>query len=116
MSLLVSWFNTGAYVVSRITPQAPTNGITPPGTVTSTFTIYASVQPLTGRALEDLPLGQRAEDMRWVYTDSLLRTRGPAQEPDIIAVDDATYRVNKVEHFKVLSGHYRATVERIEVP
>jgi hypothetical protein len=115
MSLLSPGFNTGTYSVAR--PAAGTldsagDWVPAAGT---TFSIDASVQPLSGRALKDLREGLRSEDVRWVYTNSELRALTAGAGPDVITIDGGHYRVSKVEHFRVISGHYRATVERLEV-
>jgi hypothetical protein len=116
VSLLQGFFNTGTYAVTRTARGAlDSAGNYSPG-ATSTFSIAASVQPLSGRALKDLPEGARADDYRWVYTDSELRTEQAGVDPDVVEIEGEDYRVEKVEHFLVLSGHYRATVFRLDVP
>ena len=124
MSLLSPRFNTkgpnsdGSYTVTRYgagTGNSAGHWTQPSG---STFSIFASVQPLSGRALRDLPEGLRADDVRWVYTNTELRSIQPGDDLyDTIAIEGGdVWRVTKVERFTVLSGHYRATVERENTP
>jgi hypothetical protein len=115
MSLLSSSFNTGTYIVTRYTPGALVDGI-PLADATSTFNIDASVQPLSGRALQDLPEGMRADDNRWVFTESEIRTVQTTNHPDTIEINGESYRAIKSEYFNVLSDHYRVTVEKVNVP
>lgn len=126
MSLLSPSFNNYvALVVTRTAPAAPVNGITPAGSTTTT-PIDGSVQPVTGRALRDLPEGQRTDDVRVIYTEQECFVRDATHEPDVIAIPDmdlngrtwrgGNFRVTKVEFFGVISGHFRVTCERTDVP
>lgn len=74
----------------------------------------ASIQPLSGRQLASLPEGQSAEDTRVVYTTFELRTRGPANAPDIVLYNDEQWRVYQVLPWEGLSGspHYVAYIAR----
>jgi len=112
---VITAFGTGTYTVQRYALGTSSSGHYTRATPT-TLTISASVQPVTGRALRDLREGQVAGDVKIVYTGTELRTVGPAGEADVIVIDGDHYRVTKVEHFSVISDHYRATVERLEVP
>lgn len=120
MSLLSPRFNTGLYPVKRYgAGTAGSDGHWTAPAVASTFTIAASVQPVTGRALQDLPEGMRADDVRWIYTNTELRTvatDGGNDRPDEVTIEGDVYRVFKVEHFRVLSGHYRAQAVRLTTP
>lgn len=118
MSLLSPGFNTGTYTVTRSTPGAVTLG-RPAAPTTTTLPIAASIQPLTGRALKDLPEGKRAEDYRWVFTETRLYALDPVANvlEDMIDIPgEGTFRVNEVEYFGVISKHYRAKIERVSVP
>jgi hypothetical protein len=112
---VIGAFQTGTYVVTRTALGTTVNGQYVPGG-TSTINVDASVQPVSGRALRDLPEGMRAEDVKVVYTATELFTVRATGTPDIITIAGDRYRVTKVEAFSVISDHYRVTVERLEVP
>lgn len=124
MSLLASNFNTGTYSVTRPNVAGTTDALgryVPPATY-STISIQASVQALSGRELKDLPENRRADDYREVFTNSPLYTVQPATSlvpqvdvPDLILINGEQYRVIKVKYHGVISGHYRAVVERIAI-
>lgn len=83
----------------------------------TTFAIVASVQPVTGRMLMDLPESQRADETRVVYTETELRTRMNGNDPDVVTLDAEPWTVVKVERFDAFGGtHYRAYVARTENP
>lgn len=125
MGLLSSRFNTGTYTVTRSSSAgvAGADGHFTPA-ATSTLPITGSVQPVSGRALRDLKEGQRADDVRQIYTYTPLFTvdEGHAAQDFIDVPDEVVptiirrYRVTKVEYFGVISKHYRATLEKITVP
>jgi len=105
-------FKTGTYTVTRTAAGTRTLGRYTAGAA-STFSIEASVQPVTGRDLQAMPEGQRAEETKVVYTTTELRTRTPAGEPDTIAIDSETWAVTKVERWDAFGDtHYRAYVAR----
>lgn len=92
---VISEFLTGTYTVTRpgavefdTTPGKPTEG------AASTFTISAAVQPVSGRDLQRLPEGFRAESARTLYTQGTLRME-PA--PDIVAIEGASWQVEAIE-------------------
>lgn len=76
---------TGTYQVTRTAAGTRDHGRHMPGAVT-TFAIVAGIDPMTGRALQDLPEGQRGDEAIKVYTTTRLRTRAEG-EPDRIAYD-----------------------------
>lgn len=109
---VISRFKTGTYTVTRTAAGTRTLGRYTPG-APSTFSIVASIQPVTGRDLQTLPEGQRAEETRVVYTTTELRTRTATVEPDTLSIDSETWAVTKVERWQAFGGtHYRAMVAR----
>ena len=120
MTLLSSAFNNKVCTVRRYGAGTPgADGHWGPPTVVSTFTIAASVQPLTETDAKDLPEGMRVDDVRWVYTDSEIRTvqtQNGQDLPDELEFDGSKWRVYRVAQYTVLSGHYRAQVTRITTP
>lgn len=107
--------NTGTYTVTRETDGADVDGRWVPGS-TTTLSVDASVQPVTGDAMEDLPQGIRVEDVRILWTVTELRTEKSGTGADLIAIGDLSYRVFKVEYFGILSSFYRVTVHKVNVP
>jgi hypothetical protein len=113
---VIAFFNTGTYVVTREGEGDYVLGRWESGAQT-TFSIQASVQPMSGNELKDLPEGVRTEETRILWT--LTQLRGPEKEPadsgagaDLVDIDNKRYRVWKVEHHTLLSDHYRVTVVR----
>lgn len=124
MSLLnvIRRYATGAITVQRTAAGPAPDGQYSPGAVT-TFTtdpVYTSVQPISGEELKDLPEGQRTEDTWFVWTTTLLFARSDTVEPDHlvggVGLPAGTWRVDKVEGpFRLISGHYRATVSKVDI-
>lgn len=88
------------------------DGRATPGATTIT-TIYASVQPTSGRDLERLPEGLRSRESRTAYTSSPVATADQVLgiQADRITVDGSTFEVYQVQawpssgplpHYKVL--------------
>lgn len=67
-----------------------------PGAST-TLRIVASVQPVSGRDLVVVPVGQRTDEARVIYTATQLLTRTPTREPDVITVGGEPYAVYRVD-------------------
>lgn len=103
---------TGTYTVTR-TParEYDDDGRLLAAGATSTFTILASVQPADPETIEDVPEGQSTAHSKLIFTETELRSRHTADEPDTIAIDGRTYRVHSVEkwdhwgetHYKVIA-------------
>ena len=76
------------------------------------FTIYASVQPISGKELRILPEGRRETATYTLYTDTKMNEQGSAQLPDVVTIDGEIYEVIKVfpwqntalAHYKVIVG------------
>lgn len=80
----------------------------------STFPIVAYIEPTIGRELEDLPEGQRGNEVRTVYTETELLA---AARPDSIAIAGEAWSVIRVERFDGLGGsHFRARAARTATP
>jgi hypothetical protein len=75
----------------------------------SEFEINASVQPLGGRELMQLPEGDRKRQPKMVFTKSRL------QPNDIMLYECNRYEIQKVEDWtKFCTGHYRAWALRCD--
>lgn len=123
MSFGAVMFPTGTYTVTRTEVGEYTQGRYTSGG-TSTFSIVADVQDVSGRVLKDLPEGLRAEDTKVIYTVIELRglypirpaasgSDDPANEPDKIEIEGEMYRVHTVQKSRVFAKRYRAYCERI---
>jgi len=118
----------GTVVDGQYTPSDPGGSFSSP-TFSSTFDtdatlttdpIYTSVQPISGDELKDLPEGQRTEDSWYVWTTTVLLARSAANDPDVlvggVGLPEGSWRVEKVEGpFRLLSGHYRVTVSKVDI-
>jgi hypothetical protein len=116
LSDVIAQYGTGSYTVTRSTPGVPVDGIQPQPS-TATFSISASIQPVDGATLEDLPEGQRIEQSRVIWTTTALvaRQESPPVEPDAIVIDGDEYRVTKVSYFGILDSFYRCYAEMVNV-
>lgn len=115
MSIASVIFPTGEYTVTRTEVGAyDENGQYEPGD-TSTLTIIADIQPVTGEELQNLREGQRANDVRVVYTNSALVALDEVNGivGDLIEHDGEMWRVFRVQKFRVLANRWRAYMERI---
>lgn len=99
------------FTVKRfVTAGTYVNGVFVSGSST-TFTIQASIQPLSDIDLSTLPEGQREGDMVKIYTDTDLfgiGASGSGQEPDKVEWRGAYYTISSksVRQMGVIS-HYR---------
>jgi hypothetical protein len=81
-----------------------------------TFSIVASVQPTSGRDLQDIPAERRGDEVRLVITETALRTIRPGNDPDYIDLDGEPWRIIKVERWQSFGAvHYEAFAAR-DVP
>lgn len=113
---VIGRYSTGSYAVARAAQGARVNGVYVPATPT-TINIDASIQPVTGRVLRDLPEGQNADESVVIFTTTQLLTRTPSSDPDVITIGGEPYRITRVDTFGVISGgHYRAFAERVVQP
>ena len=113
---VIARFSTGTYTVTRTTASTNVMGRTVAGAAT-TFTMDASIQPVTGHALQKTPDGTSSEDVRVVYTRTALNTLTSVYAPDKITIGNESYIVFKVETFGAVSGgHYRVHIARQLVP
>jgi hypothetical protein len=80
---------------------------------TSSFTITASVQPVTGRDLDRLPEAMRAKEVLEIYTATELLTSSATQDTDHVSIDGDSYEVHTVERWNNLGNYYRALATRL---
>jgi hypothetical protein len=108
--MAISMLGASTYTVTRFAQSSWTDGEHVRG-APSTFDIVASIQPLTGRELQDLPEGQRNVGNLNCYTETLLLTGEDQAAPDrldykgtdyeVQAVEDWTDHVTGLPHYKV---------------
>lgn len=87
--------------------------------VASYFLMQASILPLTGRDLKDLPEGQYGEEKRDIFSTVELKGRGDGYEADVFSGVDVAgdlWRVEDPRHHNVVSDHWRATLVRETTP
>jgi len=81
----------------------------------STFTIEASVQPMSGQEMKLLPENRREEEWTKIYTDTELYSaeKGSTGNADIVTIAGSSYEVFKV--FPWLNGvisHYKVFLSK----
>lgn len=113
--------STGSYVVTRATGGTWVQGRWQ-RTAPATLVIEADVQA-SALQDDDQPQGQETSETRTLWTDSALFVSRPTPdvagqpgeglEADLIQIDGEPWVVTAVAHHNVVSGHYRATVERL---
>lgn len=83
---------------------------------TSTLTIQASIQPVSGEDLKSLPEGRRLDDFVKVYTDSNLQS---LQEVSTVQQDRLTWRGHTYECISVdarqmgIINHYKYIFSKV---
>lgn len=103
---------SGTYTVTRYSASAYGTDGRLDAPTTSTFSILASVQPLTGRDLQRLPEGLRTAELLAVFTETELKTQGATQDPDSVSIDGFSYEVQTVDRWGTLGNYYRAVVAK----
>lgn len=114
---------SGTYTVNRTLPGDYPSGEYVPGTA-STFTIVASVQPLTGRETVVLPEGVRTEDVRQLWTSTELRVHDDNADADVVVIPGGlsapaeNFNVIGIEGPWTMGGrtHYHVFVARRKRP
>jgi len=80
--------------------------------VSSTFTITASVQPLSGRQLDRLPELLRSREVQVLFTKDELRIASATTEGDLVTIDGDVWEVQQVENWRTLATFTRCLVAR----
>lgn len=80
----------------------------------ATFSIVASVQPISGEELKRLPEGERSEDLRELYTTAELHTANPAAgtRADEVIIEGEAFEVERVHPWR-MAGFTKCIVRRI---
>ena len=97
---VVAIHKTGNYAVTRYSPGSYTDGLWVEGG-TSTLNLDCAVQPVRGKALENLPEGKHASDLRRVYCDTELLTASEelSTSADRIAISGDVYEIVESEQW-----------------
>jgi hypothetical protein len=115
----IAAFSTGTYSVTRRAAGSLSLGSYVPG-ATTTFSIDASIQPVSGRDVKAAPEGRRVEELRVVYTLTELLAMQPGAHGigDVVTYKGETWEVIKSEQWPDLSGgeYTRAFIARMVNP
>jgi hypothetical protein len=112
MSDVVDLLSSGTYLVTRPSATTYVNGVAT--RTTSTFTITASIQPLSPglQIVRDMAGdGFRNAEILVCYTNTELRTVD-AGEPDMVSVFGYQHQVDKVERWNALGNFWRCMLVR----
>lgn len=108
----IASFASGTYTVTRRSATSYGSDGRLDAPTTSTVSIVASVQPLTGDELARLPEGFQTNELLAVWTATELRTQTATNSADFITINGATWEVQKVERWNMLGNYYKAIVAR----
>lgn len=110
--------STGVYTVTRTAPGTyDANGKFVAGATSTLAGVVATVQPVSGRQLRDVPEGQRGDELRVIYTETELWPRTPSQAGDRITLDGEAWVIVRAERWQGLGGvHWRAYAARQVTP
>lgn len=113
LSDVIFQLQSGTYTVTRSAPGViGSDGRLVPGSQ-STFSILASVQPMTGRDLLRLPEGQRTKENLKIWSQTQLFTSGAGQDPDTVAVDDADFQVQMCRRWGPNGNYWYAEASKV---
>lgn len=108
--------NLGAtnYTVTRLASNGYTDGRRNAPT-SSTLTILAMVQPVTGRELDRMPEGLQDKEVRavWTVADLKVTVAGGEHEPDVITIDGFAYQVQSVDDWSTLGSYRRYIAAKV---
>lgn len=99
MSILnpIATFKTGTHTVTRtVAGTYDANGRLVAGS-TSTFPIEASITPVDGRELQNLPEAQHGEEVRRLLTATELKARSPGYAGDTVDIGGEAWEVVRAE-------------------
>lgn len=117
LSSVIASLGSGTYTVTRGTAgsygtSGANEGVYVPGS-TSTFSIRAAVQPVSGRDLLRLPEGLRTSELIAIWTATALQTASPQGAPaDRIAYNGTNYEVQQVEYWAENGGYYKVIAKK----
>jgi len=112
LSDVIASLATGTYTVTRQSVSAYGSDGRLDAPSTTTFSITACVQPVTGRELQRLPEGLQNQEVLAVWSPVELKTQGPGQDPDLVSIDGDSYEVHKLERWNTLGAYWRALLTK----
>jgi hypothetical protein len=79
------------------------------------LTIYAMIQPASGRDLLRLPEGLRSGEVIAIWTETELRLENEAEQlrPDEVGYKGQSYQVESIENWSDAGNYYKALARRI---
>lgn len=108
---------SGTYTVTRTATGTRVDGKYIPGAVTTLSNVVASVQPVTGKELQDVSEGKWTNETIQLWTTTRLYSQEPPQDPDVIAYNGSDYVVMKVlTHESFNDRHYIVFAARSTFP
>jgi len=113
---LLAEFGDDFTVTRRAAASYGTTGIATAG-ATTTLTIRAAIWPASGKELQRLPEGRRAQETRAGVTTTQLLTggQGAAHEADLVTIDGVAYEVQLCNAWPNVPGFYEITLQRPNV-
>lgn len=102
---------SGSYTVTRRGASSYVAGVRVPPS-SSTFQIIASVQPATGLDVQRLPEGKRNQESIKLWTPTELKSAERTQEPDLVAIDGASFEVQTCKRWDKLGNYFEVILVR----
>lgn len=116
LGVIASLSTPGPYTVTRAASGTYTKGQRVAGAAPTTFAIVASVQPVLGAELMDLPEGQRGDEVRVAWTTTFVWTARPGFEADEITLDGEQWIAIRARRYEAFGGtHYEVYFARAKV-
>jgi hypothetical protein len=111
MSDVIEMLASGTYTVTRRSPPAFLAGRRQPP-IEAVFTTIGSVQPASGQVVDRLPEGKRNHEAMTMWCQVQLKTAEAGQEPDVVAIDGASFEVESCKRWAALGNYYEAVLTR----
>lgn len=91
-------YKTGTFAITRSVAPTVVLGRRVAGS-TSTVMADLSIQPLTGRQLQALPVARHSQDVRKIWTITELYTVRPGFDADTFLINGEVYEVFQVKEY-----------------
>jgi hypothetical protein len=108
--------NPVTVTVTRYAAPVVTKGRRQDLVVDSTFEIVASIQPLSGKDLQQLPEGMRTERTKKIYTQTELFTAevSASTVPDRLSYDGVDYLVSRSFDWEDTGDYYKLIITAVD--
>lgn len=110
LSGVVTSLASGTYTVKRRGPTTVGSDGRADTAASSTFSVTASVQPMSGRELQRLPEGLRVAERRNFFTTTALQVTAA---PDVVSIDGEDWEVESVQAWGTLGAYFLAVVAKV---